>query len=114
MKYTMAMDALERVAACTGFDWDAGNILKNWTKHGVSVAECEQVFFNRPLVAALDERHSASEPRYFVLGHADSGRELFVVVTVRGASIRVISARNMNQSERRSYRAHGKKEEADS
>lgn len=108
------MDALERVAACTRFDWDAGNVLKNWEKHGVSVAECEQVFFNRPLVAATDKPHSVAEPRYFVLGHADSGRELFVVLTVRGAFIRVISARDMSQRERRSYRTHGKEKEANS
>ena len=30
-----------------GFDWDDGNIRKN-SKHGVSVAEAEQVFFNAP------------------------------------------------------------------
>ena len=41
------MDAYDRLAACTGFDWDEGNLLKNWEKHGVTAAECEEVFFNR-------------------------------------------------------------------
>ena len=29
----------------TGFDWDEGNLLKNWEKDGVSHLEAEQVFF---------------------------------------------------------------------
>jgi hypothetical protein len=34
------MDAYERLAACAGFDWDEGNLLKRWEKHGVTAAEC--------------------------------------------------------------------------
>ena len=33
----------------TGFNWDEGNRRKN-EKHGVSMAEAEQVFFNAPLL----------------------------------------------------------------
>jgi len=33
----------------TGFDWNDGNARKN-EKHGVSMAEAEQVFFNAPLL----------------------------------------------------------------
>ena len=33
----------------TEFNWDEGNVRKN-DKHGVSMAEAEQVFFNEPLV----------------------------------------------------------------
>jgi len=32
----------------TGFDWDNGNISKNWNSHAVSVGESEEVFFNEP------------------------------------------------------------------
>ena len=32
-----------------GFDWDDGNARKN-DKHGVSMAEAEQIFFNAPLL----------------------------------------------------------------
>ena len=32
-----------------GFDWDDGNARKN-DKHGVTMAEAEQVFFNAPLL----------------------------------------------------------------
>jgi uncharacterized DUF497 family protein len=104
------MGILDQIAACTGFDWDQGNVLKNWDKHGVSDAECEQVFFNQPLFAADDEAHSVSEPRFYVLGRTDAGRELFLVFTVRGKLIRVISARDMSRKERRSYQLYGQEE----
>jgi len=97
------MNILDRVAQCEGFDWDRGNLLKNWEKHEVSRSECEQVFFNQPLVAAGDEKHSASEARYYALGQTDAGRRLFVVFTVRRNLIRVISARDMNRLERKVY-----------
>ena len=86
-----------------GFDWDEGNLLKNWEKHRVSASECEQVFFNRPLVAGLDAKHSGKEARYFALGIADSGRGLFIVFTLRRKKIRVISARDMSRRERKVF-----------
>lgn len=89
----------------TGFDWDDGNYKKNWTRHGVSAAECEEVFFNRPVVAAPDPVHSGGEPRFCLLGHTDRGRELFVVFTARATLIRVISARGMTRKEREVYAA---------
>jgi uncharacterized DUF497 family protein len=101
------MDAYERLAACTGFDWDEGNLLKNWEKHRVSAAECEEVFFNRPLVAAPDPGHASAEPRFFVLGQSDAGRKLFLVFTTRENLIRVISARDMTKRERARYQRHG-------
>ena len=97
----------ELLANCTGFDWDEGNLLKNWEKHEVSGSECEQVFFNRPLVAEPDAKHSPGEWRYYVLGQTDSGRRLFLVFTVRDNLIRVISAREMSRRERREYKKHG-------
>ena len=101
------MDVLERLQACTGFDWDEGNLVKNWEKHRVTVAECEQVFFNRPLLARPDDRHSEPEVRFYLLGKADNGRQLFVVFTIRDDRIRVISARDMSRKERRRYERYG-------
>ena len=40
-----------------GFDWDNGNARKS-DKHGVSMAEAEQVFFNAPLLLLEDGSHS--------------------------------------------------------
>lgn len=90
------------LAGCTGFDWDEGNLLKNWERHRVSASECEQVFFNQPFVTVGDVQHSKEEPRFYGLGQTDAGRRLFVVF-MRGTLIRVISARDMNRRERREY-----------
>jgi uncharacterized DUF497 family protein len=86
-----------------GFDWDAGNSEKNWLKHGVSPAECEEAFFNRPLLVAADASHSQGEARDFALGRTDAGRELFIAFTYRGTKVRVISARDMSRNERVVY-----------
>jgi uncharacterized DUF497 family protein len=99
------MDAYERLARCAGFQWDEGNVLKNWVKHRVTAAECEQIFFNRPLVVAEDVEHSQAEGRYYALGETDAGRLLMVVFTVRRNLIRVISARAMTKKERKEYEA---------
>jgi uncharacterized DUF497 family protein len=87
-----------------GFDWDAGNARKN-EKHGVSMPEAEQVFFNRPLLLSVDEKHSEVEPRFHVLGRTHLGRGLHLTMTLRGEGtmIRVISARDMHYKERDIY-----------
>ncbi len=85
------------------FEWDEGNIKKSWERHRVSHIECEEIFFNRPIIVKKDEPHSTSEDRYFVLGKTDAGRLLFIVFTLRGNKIRIISARDMNRKERKIY-----------
>ena len=89
---------------CKGFQWDAGNSEKNWLKHKVLRSECEQTFFNHPMVVDVDLEHSISENRFYLLGQADRGRLLFIVFTIRGDLIRVISARDMSQKERVIYK----------
>jgi len=97
------MDFWEQLSKCTGFQWDKGNFLKNWEAHNVHASECEQVFFNRPLLVFPDIRHSKRETRYYLLGQTDAGRRLFLVFTIRATLIRVISARDMSRKERREY-----------
>lgn len=93
---------LERVE---GFEWDAGNNRKSADKHGVSQAEAEQVFFSEPLIIAVDDRHSAHEPRWHALGQTTARRPLHLTFTLRneGKAIRVISARDMHKKERAVY-----------
>jgi uncharacterized DUF497 family protein len=98
---------------CVGFDWDAGSSGKNWVKHRVTDSECEEVFFNSPFVVRRDSEHSDEEARYYALGQSDRSRLLFVVFTIRGKLIRVISARDMTRKEWRIYRTHAKTEEKD-
>jgi uncharacterized DUF497 family protein len=91
------------LAPCTGFQWDAGNLEKNWALHQVSQGECEQVFFNRPLLVAPDLGHPEREPRYAALGQTNAARRLAVVFRIRESLVRVISARDMSRRERRIY-----------
>ncbi len=65
--------------------------------------ECEQIFFNQPLIFGNDVKHSKIEQRYFSLGQTDEGRYLFIVSTVRESLLRVISARDMSKKEREVY-----------
>ena len=96
-------DPLDQLLECTGFQWDEGNAEKNWIKHKVSRVECEEVFFNEPLLVASEVKHSGTEPRFYALGQTDEGRLLFVVFTVRETLIRVISGRDMSRREKKEY-----------
>lgn len=100
------MNTFNLLKACTGFDWDQGNLLKNWDRHQVTAGECEQLFFNRPLVTAPDGKHSQQELRLYALGQTDAGRRLFVAFTIRRTLIRVISVRDMHWKERKVYETH--------
>ncbi len=95
--------SLEILKECIGFQWDKGNSDKNWISHQVTKSECEQIFFNQPLLIENDEKHSEIESRYYALGKADDERKLFVVFTIRENLIRVISARDMSKKEREVY-----------
>jgi uncharacterized DUF497 family protein len=90
-------------SSVTGFDWDEGNRDKNWAKHQVSNNECEEVFFNLPLLLQPDKAHSMAEACYYVLGQTNAGRRLFIVFTIRDEKIRIISARDMSKRERKIY-----------
>lgn len=92
-----------------GFQWDKGNIEKNWLKHHILHIECEQIFFNELLIVADDSKHSQKEKRWFALGRTESERRLFVVFTIRKNLIRIISARDMNKKEKRKYNEEVKK-----
>ena len=92
------------ISKIIGFNWDDGNARKN-DKHGVSMAEAEQVFFNAPLLLLEDGAHSQQEARLHALGKTDDARALHITFTLRqlGALIRVISAREMHRKERTIY-----------
>mgnify|MGYP000181512621 CR=1 FL=1 len=88
-----------------GFQWDAGNAIKNQVKHGVTQAEAEEIFFNQPLLVSADDKHSDQESRYLALGITSPGVLLSVVFTLRKSAtlIRVVSARPMSKRERAFY-----------
>ncbi len=92
---------IKKLKECCGFDWDEFNINKNWERHLVHYTECEEIFFNEPLLIAFDEGHSQKEKKYYALGQTNTNRKLFIVFTLRKNKIRIISARDMNKKERK-------------
>ena len=79
--------------------WDERNI-RHIARHGVSVKEVEEVCFDpKSFVFRQGER-------YIILGQTRAGRYLFVVVVKRGrkGQGRVLTAREMEDAERRRYR----------
>ncbi|MFH0794479.1 MAG: BrnT family toxin [bacterium] len=86
-----------------GFDWDSGNRGKSWKKHGVLDRECEEIFYNAPLIIPDVHHSSREEPRFIAKGETDESRPLIVVFTWRGNLIRPISARPMNPREAKEF-----------
>ncbi|NOQ63426.1 MAG: BrnT family toxin [Methyloprofundus sp.] len=93
----------EMIKQCVGFQWDDGNSDKNWILHQVTRSECEQIFFNQPLILGCDDKHSITEQRIYALGQTDENRTLFIACTIREKLIRIISARDMSKKEREVY-----------
>ena len=86
------------------FEWDEGNREKNWLKHQVKQTEAEEVFFDIHKKLAKDVFHTTkAENRYILLGKTKGTRLLFIIFTIRGSSLRVISARDANKKERPLY-----------
>lgn len=82
------------------FDWDVWNQIKNLVKHQVENKECEEVFFNKPIILEEDVTHSTTKKRFKILGITNKDRQLVVIFTVRNNMIRVISARDQGKKEK--------------
>ena len=85
------------------FEWDKGNLDKSYLKHGITAKEAEEVFISEESYVITDIKHSQKEKRFIILGKSQSKRNLFVVFTVRGKKIRIISARRMHREEVEKY-----------
>lgn len=84
------------------FEWDEHNEDKLLRRHGVSSLEAEQCFSN----PHTKRRHGDA---LLMLGMTDSGRMLFVVYEQKANGVvRVYSAREMTDKERRTYRQHAR------
>tara|TARA_Y100000310_G_C20530162_1_gene738019 strand:+ start:323 stop:610 length:288 start_codon:yes stop_codon:yes gene_type:complete len=86
------------------FEWDAGNNGKNLQKHGVTDEECEEVFYDRDKKIMKDVYHSKVESRFILIGQTKTQRLLFLVFAMRGKKIRVVSARDLNNKEKKLYK----------
>ena len=56
------------------FEWDEGNINKNWIKHSVTNKEAEECFSNTPRFIISDNEHSKTEERYQLLSKTNSSK----------------------------------------
>ena len=85
------------------FEWDRGNGTKNWIKHKVKTEECEEIFYDKINIGLPDLKHSLVEKRFYLLGKTKKNRRLTISYTLRNDKIRVISARNQNNKEQKTY-----------
>jgi uncharacterized DUF497 family protein len=76
-------------------------------RHGVEPEEAEDALLD-PRRVVRGAYNVAGEKRSAVVGAAGSGRLLFVVFVRRGDLIRVVSARDAVESEKRAYRRRRK------
>ncbi len=81
------------------FDWDEKND-NHIAEHGVAIFEVEEaILFRKPLY------QRSKEGKYIAYSVTGEGRYLFIVFAIKNKNrIRVISARDMNEKERRYYR----------
>jgi uncharacterized DUF497 family protein len=73
----------------------------NRERHGIDFLDASSVLYDDFALTDLDE-HS-DEERYVSIGADALGRVLVVVYTLRGETVRVISARQATRSEKRTY-----------
>ena len=87
------------------FDWDDRKSILNQKKHNVSFEEAKTVFYDENAIEFYDEKHSALEDRFLLLGVSYKSRILLVCHCVRekGTMIRIISARKATKLERKQY-----------
>ena len=85
------------------FEWDPNKAASNARKHGVTFEEASTAFRDERSVTISDPGHSEFEDRYVLIGRSAQLRILVVVHTERGDNLRIISARNANSSESRTY-----------
>lgn len=85
------------------FAWDGRKASSNARKHGVSFAEASTAFGDPLSMTIPDPDHVADEERFVLVGMSIRGRLLVVAHSERGGTIRLISARPAQPSERKAY-----------
>ena len=85
------------------FEWDPRKELANRRKHRVGFAEASTVFGDPLSITIPDPDHAAEEDRFVIVGMSSVRRLLVVVHTMRGARVRLISARPATKHEKHAY-----------
>ena len=84
------------------FEWHPAKARTNQRKHSVSFEEAAAIFRGNYIVRP-DHRRDYGEARFIALGVDSNGVVLNVVYTLRGDSIRIISAWKASRHEREAY-----------
>ncbi len=85
-----------------GFEWDEKKAELNLKKHGVSFELGTEIFSDPQFLSLEDDRKDYGELREVGIGEIE-GIILYVVFTIRGERIRIISTRKANKEEREAY-----------
>ena len=73
-------------------------------KHGVRPEEVEEIFFRKPLYRKVQKGHIPGENLYAAMGQTNTGRYIIVFFIYKASrEALIISARVMDQKERRQY-----------
>lgn len=83
------------------FEWDPKKAEPNRRKHGIEFLDAVIVFDDDRGITLVDE--DPREERYVTFGMDAQGRLLAVSYTLRGSTIRIISARKATPRERAQY-----------
>ncbi len=84
------------------FEWDEAKSNACFEERGFDFAYALHVFLDSERLVRKDRRWDYGEDRFELTGEID-GRVFVLIYTVRGASIRIISARKANRREVNDY-----------
>ena len=86
------------------FLWLPDIVEKLAVKHRVTQEEVEEVFLNRPKYRFVESGHVPGEDVYVAAGQTEAGRYLLVFfIQKRDHRALIVTARDMDQRERRRY-----------
>lgn len=88
------------------FEWDPDKARTNLDKHGVPFDEALAVFLDANRLESYDGREDYGEDRFITIGLVEDF-ELAVAYTLRGDTIRIISARKATRHEQHDYWKNG-------
>ncbi len=89
------------------FEWDPRKNASNLKKHSVSFEEAKTVFSDEYARLIADPDHSESEDRFILLGTSIDSKLLVVCHCVRTEeTVRILSARKADKSERKIYEGY--------
>lgn len=82
------------------FEWDVSKAEANFQKHGVSLLEAAETFYDPEGFQIMDEKHSLEEARVYWIGKSKAGRILTSWFTMRENKVRIIGSAELRKFRR--------------